>query len=102
MFVDDLDRVAPERAVEILEVLKIFLDIPGLVFMLACDYEVIVTGLAAKGGLGEDASGRSFFDKIIQVPFQMPPVGGDKLAIYTKTLLDRVGAAYTTSDVAGC
>ena len=93
VFIDDLDRVPPERAVEILEILKVFLDIKGLVFVLACDYEVILQGLRSKGELaGEEVSGRSFFDKIIQVPFQMPSAPPEKLGVYIGTLLRRVGA----------
>jgi len=93
VFVDDLDRVQPERAVEILEVLKVFLDVPRIVFVLACDYEVVLQGLRSRGGLGgEEVSGRSFFDKIIQVPFQMPSHGADKLENYLGALFGRVGA----------
>lgn len=73
VFIDDLDRVRPERAVEILEVLKNFVDVDRCVFVIACDYQVVVKGLQAKFGFGEgDLGGRSFFDKIIQVPFRMP------------------------------
>lgn len=93
VFVDDLDRVQPERAVEILEILKVFLDIEGLVFVLACDYEVVLQGLRAKTGFGdEQVAGRSFFDKIIQVPFQMPAHTDEKLKVYIKGLFDKVGA----------
>ncbi|MEZ4251956.1 MAG: P-loop NTPase fold protein [Polyangiales bacterium] len=45
VFVDDLDRILPDRAVEILEALKNFVDVPGCVFVLACDYEVVKKGL---------------------------------------------------------
>ncbi|MCK7529060.1 MAG: KAP family NTPase [Ignavibacteriales bacterium] len=34
VFVDDLDRLVPARAVELLEVFEIFLDIEGCVFVL--------------------------------------------------------------------
>lgn len=73
IFVDDLDRLQPARAVELLEVLKLFLDCDGCVFLLAIDYSVVSQGVRQKYGetLGED-KGRSFFDKIIQVPFKMP------------------------------
>ena len=72
LFVDDLDRIPPVRAVQILESLKNFLDVKGLVTVLACDYKVISKGLEARVGVSEEALGRSFFDKIIQVPFRMP------------------------------
>jgi hypothetical protein len=71
VFVDDLDRIKPERAVELLEVMKNFCDVEGVVFVLAIDYEVVRKGLRAKFG-DDDRGGKSFFDKIIQVPFRMP------------------------------
>jgi hypothetical protein len=73
IFIDDLDRLQPVRAVELLEVLKIFLDCKNCVFVLAIDDSVVASGV--KGKYGEDLTankGRSFFDKIIQVPFKMP------------------------------
>lgn len=72
-FVDDLDRLEPARAVELLEVLKLFLDCDKCVFLLAIDYSVVSQGIRQKYGesLGVD-KGRSFFDKIIQLPFKMP------------------------------
>lgn len=74
-FVDDLDRIPPADAVEILESLKNIFDIPNCVFLLAIDYEVVVKGLESKFGPKTESNERefrSFFDKIIQVPFSMP------------------------------
>ncbi len=100
VFVDDLDRVKPELAVEILEVIKIFLDIDHMVFVLACDYEVVAQGLKAKAGPGaEGISGRSFFDKIIQVPFQMPAHNPDRLSNYIRNLFGRVGAEFSEEEI---
>ena len=73
VFIDDLDRLVPEKAVELLEAMKIFLDIDGCVYVIACDYGVVTAGLKRKFGVTEgELKGRSFFDKIIQVPFKMP------------------------------
>ena len=73
IFVDDLDRLHPGKAVELLEVLKLFLDCEKCVFVLAIDYAVVSQGVKQKYGelIGEE-KGKSFFDKIIQVPFKMP------------------------------
>ena len=74
-FVDDLDRIPPSDAVEVLESLKNIFDIPYCVFILAIDYDVVVKGLESKFGPKTDENERefrSFFDKIIQVPFSMP------------------------------
>lgn len=73
IFIDDLDRLVPARAVELLEVLKLFLDCEGCVFVLAIDYNVVVRGVRNKYGNDLDAEkGNAFFEKIIQVPFTVP------------------------------
>lgn len=73
IFIDDLDRLVPAKAVELLEVLKLFLDCEGCVFILAIDSNVIIKGIEDKYGddIAKD-KGKAFFDKIIQVPFTVP------------------------------
>ena len=74
-FIDDLDRIDPPVAVNILELLKNIFDLDNCVFILAIDYDVVVKGLEPKfGKLTEknEREFRSFFDKIIQLPFSMP------------------------------
>jgi hypothetical protein len=81
IFIDDLDRVSPEVAVEILDVTKNIFDISGCVFVLAIDYEVVVKGLAGKFGersKDNEHEFRQYFDKIIQIPFHMPVGAYDK------------------------
>lgn len=91
IFIDDLDRLNPETAVEVLEVLKIFLDVEQCVYVLAVDYEVVTQGITKK--FGENVAtvkGRSFFDKMIQLPFKMP-VPLFKLDDFLKEQLQRYG-----------
>lgn len=74
-FIDDLDRINPENAVQILELLKNMFEVNNCIFVLAIDYDVVVKGLKAKFGSNtgdDDRAFRSFFDKIIQMPFSMP------------------------------
>ncbi len=74
-FIDDLDRIDPPVAVEILELIKNIFEVDNCIFVLAIDYEVVVKGLIPKfGPLTEknEREFRSFFDKIIQLPFSMP------------------------------
>lgn len=87
IFIDDLDRLQPEQAVELLEVLKIFLDCEKCVYVLAIDYEVVCQGIGQKYGdnIGIE-KGRSFFDKIIQVPFKMPVAQYDIKQFVSNTL----------------
>lgn len=74
-FIDDLDRIDPPIAVEILELIKNIFEVDNCIFLLAIDYDVVVKGLEPKfGKLTEknEREFRSFFDKIIQLPFSMP------------------------------
>ena len=90
IFIDDLDRIEPERAVELLEVLKIFLDCEKCIFVLAIDYSVVTRGVKIKYGNDfSEGKGKSFFDKIIQVPFKMP-VGSYDISLYVKKCFEDI------------
>lgn len=74
-FIDDLDRINPPVAVKILELLKNIFDLENCIFLLAIDYDVVVKGLEPKFGVktqSNEREFRSFFEKIIQLPFTMP------------------------------
>ena len=73
IFIDDLDRLFPQKAIEFLEILKLFLDCRNCVFVLAIDYNVVLRGIKSKYGDDLDnEKGKAFFEKIIQVPFTVP------------------------------
>ncbi|MGC8786224.1 MAG: SUMF1/EgtB/PvdO family nonheme iron enzyme [Anaerolineae bacterium] len=81
LFVDDLDRCLPEKAVEVLEAIKLFLDVPGCVFVLGLERKVIEEGIRVKyrdfvvvPGGAAPIVGRDYLEKIIQVPFNLPPI----------------------------
>ena len=74
-FIDDLDRIDPTVAVELLVLLKNIFTLRNCILVLALDYDVVVKGLKPKLGELNDTNERefrSFYDKIIQVPFSMP------------------------------
>ena len=87
IFVDDLDRLRPEAAVDSLEYIKLFMDCEGIVFVLAVDFDVVCRGVKAK--YGDDMEGtkaRQFFDKIIQLPFEVPVIQYEIKGIVKKCL----------------
>jgi len=99
-FVDDLDRIPPNDAVEVLEALKNIFDIPNCIFVLAIDYEVVVKGLEGKFGpktKENEREFRSFFDKIIQVPFSMP-VGTYRIENFLLEKFQRMGFTFSEED----
>ena len=92
-FIDDLDRIDPPVAVQILELLKNIFDLDRCIFVLAIDYGVVVKGLKPKFGAmtpENEREFRSFFDKIIQLPFSMP-VGSYKIDGFLMSSLGGIG-----------
>lgn len=99
-FIDDLDRIDPPAAVQLLELLKNIFTLNNCIFILALDYDVVVKGLKPKfGELTEknEREFRSFFDKIIQVPFSMPV---DKYKIDTFLKESLLNTAYISKEQA--
>ena len=77
IFIDDLDRCLPEKTIEILEVIKLFLDVPRCVFVIGVEREVIERGIEVRYKSREQGipiSGKDYIEKIIQVPFTLPPI----------------------------
>jgi CheY-like chemotaxis protein len=72
VFIDDLDRCSDTVVVQVCEAIKLYLDAPGLIFVLACDQSVLARGVSAsaRGGAEE---GRSYLEKIVQVAYRVPP-----------------------------
>ena len=100
VFVDDLDRCLPEKAVEVLEAIKLFVDSPGCVFLLGLDEKVIGRWIEIKYrefGLSADTAGNDkprfviegtrYLEKIIQLPFRIPPIERDDMSAFVRGLL---------------
>ena len=75
VFVDDLDRCLPEKAIQVLEALKLFLDVEGCIFVLGLDPEAIASAVQTRYR-GEIKAGE-YLEKIIQLPFNLPPIADE-------------------------
>jgi CheY-like chemotaxis protein len=71
VFIDDLDRCSDDVVVKVCEAVKLYLDAPGLIFVMCCDQAVLARGVSgmARGGSGE---GRTYLEKIVQVAYRLP------------------------------
>jgi KAP family P-loop domain/Protein of unknown function (DUF1566) len=99
LFIDDLDRCLPEKAVEMLESIKLFLDIPSFAFVIGVDNEVIERGIRHRydAYLKLDANhlpitGHEYLEKIIHLPLMLPRMSEDQawalLDTYRTRLID--------------
>jgi len=88
VFIDDLDRCTPEKAVEVFESVKIFFEITGIVFVFGINQEIIETAIDYKyQHFKGKFKGEDYLKKIIQVPFVLPPWIPSDVSHYLKTLI---------------
>jgi hypothetical protein len=95
IFVDDLDRCLPEDAVGVLEAIKLFLDVKGCLFVIGMDRDVVERGILDRYPPVVEADGssririnpRQYLDKIIQLPFTLPPLTQKQIGGYLDSLL---------------
>lgn len=78
--VDDLDRCLPETAIETLEAIRLFLFVPGAAFVIAADEAMIEYAVKKHFpdlplAVGPSSYARNYLEKLIQVPFRLPPLG---------------------------
>ncbi|MFV9506086.1 MAG: KAP family P-loop NTPase fold protein [Oscillochloridaceae bacterium umkhey_bin13] len=99
VFIDDLDRCLPEQAIGVLEALKVFLDIRGCVFVLGVDREIIERGIRVRykefALAGADkgpfpVAERDYLEKIVQVPFTLPPLAPQAISRFLSSRLPHV------------
>lgn len=73
--IDDIDRLTPEETRQLFTVIKALADFPNVVYLLAFDRDVAAEAIEQQSGL----PGSRYLEKIIQVPFDLPPV--DRVAL---------------------
>jgi hypothetical protein len=108
LLVDDLDRCLPEKAIQVLESVKLFLNVPGFSFVLAVDDEVVERGIAHRyrdyrfadkdGAHANDApiSGSQYLEKIVHLPVHLPRWTRDKAQAF---LVERYPQIYARATV---
>ncbi len=87
IFIDDLDRCEPPKVVDIIEGINLFLDSERCIFVLGMDSNAVIAGIETKyrdlfQRIQQETNsvvwpGRLFLDKIVQVPFHLPPSVGE-------------------------
>lgn len=86
VFVDDLDRCLPEKTVQVLEAMKLFLDKRGCVFVLGADAEIVRQAVETHykniGITGEHA--KDYLEKVIQLRFDLPPILDEAMENYLR------------------
>jgi hypothetical protein len=73
VFIDDLDRCSDDVIIKVCEAVKLYLDAPGLIFVIACDMSVLSRGVSRSVSGQTSREGRNYLEKIVQVVYRLPP-----------------------------
>ena len=100
VFIDDLDRCLPEKAVAMLEVIKTVFNVESFAFVVALDDEVIERGISHryrdyrfKGAKPEmPITGFEYLEKIVHLPFRLPALTRDQAETFLRQHEDRLMA----------
>ena len=72
VMVDELDRCRPDYAISYLETIKHVFDIPGLIFVLAVDYDHLAN--SARALFGPKLKFEEYYRKFVQRELVLPPI----------------------------
>lgn len=90
VMIDDLDRCRPERIIEILEVIKLFLSVDRTTFIIAADENVIKYSIREKyppmNGFDVELD-KEYIEKIIQLPIYIPELSAKDIQNYLLLLV---------------
>lgn len=98
VFIDDLDRCMPEKAMRLLESIKLVLSEPRIIFVLAVDRWVLEAYLdkrfARELGTREYQRGQSYLAKFVQLSLWIPPHEYRFSGLIERTLKERLADSH--------
>ena len=100
VLIDDLDRCLPERLIETLEAIKLFVSVPRTAFVIGADPRIVRHAISTRyvkrqlEHSGEPSEMRreeeglvqDYLEKLIQVPYQLPRLSPNEIETYVNLL----------------
>ena len=103
VLIDDLDRCSPDRIVENLEAIRLFLNVDKTAFIIGADLRIVRHGIAVRYHQALDAARtspafgenpaeaaeqlvRDYVEKLIQVPYHLPRLSPAEIETYLSLL----------------
>lgn len=93
VIIDDLDRCSPERIIENLEAIKLFLNVPKTAFVIGADPRIVKYAIEYKYKNNkeiEDDNNRiiiDYLEKLIQLPYSLPRLSESEVETYISMLI---------------
>ena len=86
VLIDDLDRCLPPTTISTLEAIRLFLFLQNTAFVIAADDTMIKHAVRSHFEGVDDTLVTNYFDKLIQVPIRVPPLGTQEVRAYMMLL----------------
>lgn len=86
VLIDDLDRCLPETTISTLEAIRLLLFLKHTAFVIAADDQMIKHAVKRHFQGVDDDLVTNYFDKLIQVPIRVPPLGTQEVRAYMMLL----------------
>lgn len=87
VFIDDLDRCSATKVIETFETIKLFLNTPRCTFVIGADAAKIEDAVGEVYHVEELQRRKDYLEKIVQVPFTIPPQDVKDIACYIGMLV---------------
>ncbi|WP_068504679.1 KAP family P-loop NTPase fold protein [Paenibacillus kribbensis] len=90
IIIDDLDRCSPDRIIETMEAIKLFLSVKRTTFIIAIDEDVVSYAVQRKYPKIDDASldiSKDYIEKIVQMPIKIPELSDIEVKNYLLLLV---------------
>ncbi len=84
--IDDIDRLNDEEIRAVFQLVKSLADFPNMMYFLSFDLDTVTHALNSV----QDGNGLKFLEKIVQMPFELPEIKGNKVHEYLFSKLDSV------------
>jgi len=93
VLIDDLDRCSPERVIENLEAIKLFLSVPSTAFVIGADPRIVEHAIrlryaerSIEGGEERHRLVKDYLEKVIQIPYRLPRLSSSEIETYMALL----------------
>ncbi|MFF5381112.1 KAP family P-loop NTPase fold protein [Pedobacter suwonensis] len=93
VIIDDLDRCSPERIIENLEAIKLFLNVPKTAFIIGADPRIVKYAIEHKYKNNKEIEEENnrividYLEKLIQLPYSLPRLSESEVETYISMLI---------------
>ena len=91
VLIDDLDRCTPDRIIENLEAIKLFLNVPKTAFVIGADPRIVRHAIEYRYNAKiEESNSRivdDYLEKLIQIPYHLPKLSDSEVETYISLLV---------------